>query len=252
MAGFDFGFRHSAEQADFVDVCLSIAKSRARQMGLRWRVSREPEGEIWCTVDGNGQKMVLLGRILERDLPIACEALLESNYPPIKRRRIGLGFADLYLRGMDTTSDDVRDLRPVASTHFYFPLFELREIVSSGNVSARLAVTEDVLAEWALAQVAPALVLEELHTACELVLQTLVGATGRRLSFAELVDRAADRSLLDWHTPNGSDPRTLLIELKDFRKHARHRAQDGYEQWLEEKWQEVAEVLERLVRATER
>lgn len=43
--------------------------------------------------------------------------------------------------------------------------------------------------------------------------------------------------------------RVLLIELKDYRKDARHRANMSFEPWLQQSWEKLALVIERLATA---
>lgn len=247
MAGFDFGFTYTEPQRDLVLACIAASKSRARRLGLRWRTHRLANGETWCQIDGDGARMGLLARVLERDLPTICEAVEVSGLTRARRRSLGLGFADLYVRGMDATSDAVSPLRGTAQIRYYFPVYELSGIRGSESLSARLAVTEGVLTEWALGEAPAAIVLEELHTACELVLQHLVNPRSKRLSFAEMVELADGADLLGPRQLHGRSPRDLLIELKDFRKNARHKGDDSYGDWLDRSWEDVGAVLHRLV-----
>ncbi len=45
---------------------------------------------------------------------------------------------------------------------------------------------------------------------------------------------------------NGKD---LLIQLKDYRKNARHRADTSFDQWLTKSWETVALLIEHLASA---
>ena len=72
----------------------------------------------------------------------------------------------------------------------------------------------------------PEVLLEELHTACELVLEELVNKRAKKVSFADLVAKADRAGLLDAR-PDETPPGLLLISLKDLRKDVRHRAAEG-------------------------
>jgi hypothetical protein len=94
----------------------------------------------------------------------------------------------------------------------------------------------------------------------QLALDELVNGPTKKLSFAELVDRADKAGLLA-HDEYAPDPAKLLIELKDLRKNVRHRAAEGARPWLEKEWEGgqrapvweyVAVLLERLVDEVER
>jgi hypothetical protein len=119
------------------------------------------------------------------------------------------------------------------------------------RLDARLSVTVDLIMAWNFGEIAPEVLLEELHTACELVLEELVNKRSKRLSFAELVG-AADKAGLFRHMPGGRSPGMLFTELKDLRKNVRHRAAEGAGPWLDEHWEDVAMCLERLIRHVNR
>jgi hypothetical protein len=146
--------------------------------------------------------------------------------------------------------EDSMVLRGVTATKFYYPPYDYR-CPSSPLLQARLSITEEMIVAWNFDEIAPEVFLEELHTACEVVLDELVNKPSKRLSFAELVDKANEAGLLvqreDW-----PDPAKLLIELKDLRKNVRHRAAKGAQPWLEKKWEYVAVLLETLAEEVER
>ena len=99
---------------------------------------------------------------------------------------------------------------------------------------------------WAFDEITPEVLLEELHTACELVLEELINRRSKRLRFAELVASAERADLLCTLT-NGKPAGQLLAELKGLRKNVRHRAADGAGSWLTEHGEDVAICLEPLV-----
>jgi len=260
MAGFDFDFSFADSQAPFLEPCLAASMSRARKLGLSWTNQRLGSHLHRCIVDGNGRRMDLLAHALERDIPLVAEGVQGTGLTPVRRRRLGLGFADLYIRGLDWRTDATIVWRGVSRTRYYFTPYELApENFAEGDVAAdlaiRLRITESIIIDWFFERTPGAVLLEELHTASELVLEYLVNQRSKRLSFAELVDRARAQGLLDWPLPEVAemmgapkDAVSLLLELKDFRKEARHRASRAFEPWLKENWEAVAIVLERLAR----
>jgi len=253
MAGFDFTLRFHASQADLLAVCLKASMSRARKLSLSWRNERLGSGELRCAIEGNGRRMDLLAHALERDLPLVAEGAHNTGFSLSRRRRLGLGFADLYVRGLDIRSDATRLWRGVSETRYYFTPFELSPPETTSDLAARLMVTEGVIVDWWFERTPDVVLLEELHTACELMLEHLVNQRSKRLSFAELVAEADGAGLLN--SPRlparipgtrATDAKQLLIELKDYRKDARHRGDRSFEPWLKENWEGIVLLIERL------
>jgi hypothetical protein len=250
VATFDFDFRYTDDQAPIVVVCLGGAARRARQLGIKWTWRHLGPRLLRVTVDGNSRKTDLLFYRLERDLPLLAEGCDHAPFPPGRRAKIGRGVAEVTLRGADVRSDDTQTLRGVSATALYFLPYDY-ECPTHPVLDARLRITADLIVSWNFGEVAAEVLLEELHTACELVLDEAVNPRSKRLSFAELVDGAAQAGLL---RPDEfvSDPVELLTELKDLRKNVRHRAAEGSSAWLSEHWEHVAITLERLVSALNR
>ena len=136
-------------------------------------------------------------------------------------------------------------LRGVAETRWRFPPYDYG-CPSFPNLLARLTVTEDIIVAWNFNEIAPEVLLEELHTACELVLEELVNRRSKRMSFAELVATADERGALRDASP-GLSGAALLTQLKDLRKDVRHRGASGAADWLELHWEDVAKSLECIV-----
>jgi len=259
VAGFDFEFEYHPTQEALLEVCLAAAKSRARKLGVSWRVARLPNGHVRCTVDGNSRRLDLLAHALERDLPLVAEGAHHCHLPTSRRRQLGTGFADLYGRGRDIHSDGPWQWRGATQAKSYFSPYDATDRSTHPTLDARLAVTESILIDWCFERVPAVVLLEELHTACELLLEHLINQRSKRRSFAELVDLADGAGLLrhpmfepgalarDAPTENGRD---LLLQLKDYRKNARHRADTTFEQWLTASWETVALLIEHLASAS--
>lgn len=245
MAGFDFEFRYRPSHETIVEACLYAAQSRARRLDLSWTWRTKGLRQILVTVDGNSRRTDLLGYRLERDLPLVAEGCRSGSASARERQRLGRGFVDLMLRGRHLDQEDVMSLSGVEATRFYYPPYEL-ECPASPRLHARLSVTQEVIVAWAFDEIAPEVLLEELHTACELVLEELVNRRAKKVSFADLVAKALRAGLLETR-PDETPPGLLLISLKDLRKDVRHRAAEGAGAWMEDYWQDTAILLERLV-----
>jgi hypothetical protein len=246
VAGFDFEFTYTEAQKPVVLVCLAAGRARARRLRLSWRWRHVRPRHCVVVVDGNSRVIDLLGYRLERDLPLVAEGcVIAESLSSTQRSRIGRGFVDMMLRGRDANQDSCMVLRGVAETRYYYPPYDY-DCPSLPRLHARLSITEELLVAWNFNEIAPEVLLEELHTACELVLEELVNQRSERLSFAELVANADEAGLLR-HSHDDTPPVRLLTDLKDLRKDVRHRAAEGARQWLNEQWQDVAICLERLV-----
>lgn len=256
MAGFDFDFRYDHRLEPLLRVCLPAAMSRSRKLGLRWRNVRLDDRAHRCVIDGNGRRMALLAHALERDLPEVAEGADVAGLTRAARQRHGLGFADLYIRGLDCRTDGLMTWRGDSATNYYFSPYELSD-TEHAVLASRLRITEGVILDWWFKRTDGVVLLEELHTAAELVLEELVNRRSRRLSFSQLVTAAEEAGILDWTSVpevvgvRAIQPSVLLLELKDFRKHARHSGSRTFEGWLDANWESVTLVLERLVRRLE-
>lgn len=264
MAGFDFEFHYEVSQHLLLEVCLRAAKARARKLGISWRNERLGPRSVRCVINGNTRRLDLLADSLERDLPLVAEGAEHSGLPAARRKRLGLGFADLYVRGRDMSSDGPWQWRGTTQTRYRFAPYETTSRGAPPTLGARLAVTEGVITDWCFERVPAVVLLEELHTACELLLEYLVNPRSKRLSFAQLLDEASDAGLLRhpmfgrdvgevseiWGiSAAGGDGKQLLTELKDYRKNARHRADMSFEPWLRESWERIVLLIEHLAAA---
>lgn len=245
MAGFDFEFAYTEAQEPIVHVCQAAAQTRARRLGLSWKWRTLAFRRIVVVVDGNSRRTDLLGYRLERDLPLVAEGCNSVALAPMQRARLGRGFADMMLRGRHVSQEGPMLLRGVTDTHYYYPPYDY-DCPSSRRLHARLSITEELIVGWNFKEIAPEVLLEELHTACELLLEELVNKRAKRLSFAQLVAEANDSGLLV-SLEGQTSPVALLTELKDLRKDVRHRAAEGSRVWLDDHWEDVAILIERLV-----
>src|SRR3954464_2252389 len=96
----------------------------------------------------------------------------------VKRGRLGRGVADRYLRGRHVDAADSTVLSGVTQTRFYYPPYSF-DCPLAPRLQARLQITENVLVARSFDEVDPEVLLEELHTACELGSREAGQQTGR-------------------------------------------------------------------------
>jgi hypothetical protein len=269
MAGFDAAFRVRLHDNDVVEACLAAAKRRARLLGVRLRIERPGSDLFYIAMDGQSYALDIFLERLRRDLPTIAEAGPHTKRSPAERRRVGIGLCDVLVRYRfslyDRTPEDwiptVRAKREslIVTPHEVFPA------KADPTLQARMFVTMDMLAAWHFREVAAEVLLEEIHTAAELLLEASVNRRSKRLSFRELVDLAHAQNMLTVAYV-GNDPRLqdtgepgwtfaaarndagrdVLISLKDCRKNVRHRGADGAETWLDTYFWDAASLLEKL------
>lgn len=263
MGGMDWYCRFDARDGPVVDAMRAAGRRRARTLNLRWSSSVE-EDVCGVIVDGGWWAIDLLIARLARDLPTICEAISLDHRGPSERRGLGRSFAHIAAQHRfgepDFHPEDWlprlvnRSAPPWDATVFGFGA------PNAPDLEARLDVTARMMVDWEFEEVAPEVLLEELHTAAELCLKrALWGHFKRQGSFAENVELADERDLLllpdvrlnRWSLRAREHDKTttvkdLLLSLKDARKVARHEARDTAYAWLQEWVVAAGEVLEVL------
>lgn len=263
MAGFDMEFTYDTDDMPLVDAFVAATRRRARRAGLRrWESRRLRDGRTgwYFAVDGHSGRMALLAQKIERDLPIVAEAIVVPHRPLRQRRQLANGFVDIYARcGYGT--DDVEVMAPHLSPKTRVGFTWVPHLLSYSadmNVATRLEITEAFCVDWYFGDVPAPTMLEELHTAAELLLDHAVHGRFTRKTFADNVRGASMAGLLDRCTqlgrPGSSAPARdraaeLLISLKDTRREVRHRADPRAGKWLHSHFFDVVYVLEALSEA---
>lgn len=263
MGGMDWYCRFDARDAPVVEAMRAAGRGRARKLGLRWESSVEDD-VCGVVVDGGWWVIDLLIARLARDLPTICEATPLDHRGPSERRGIGRSFAHIAAQYRFSEPDFhpegwvprlvSRSAPPWDTTVFGF------SAPNAEDLQVRLDVTARMLVDWEFDEVAPEVLLEELHTATELCLKrALFGRYRRRGSFAENVALAEEQGLL--RLPgvglNRSSLRArehdetitvegLLISMKDARRVVRHEARDTAYDWLRDWVVAAGDVLELL------
>jgi hypothetical protein len=261
MAGFDAMFRFHADDRNLMVALMAAARRRARALGVRWHSSLSADGLGYCRMDGSTFRLDMLLERMRRDLPTIAEATPADRHTPTERRHLANGLIEVLCRwagsyydryDKEGQPDYVPRLRRLRTSEVV-PVRVLWPGDKHPDLYARLAVTEEIMTSWVLDEAAPEAVLEELHTAAELILMRLMEKR-RAPAFAELVEEArADGHLelpLGMHYDDEpgqiDDMGDLLISLKDHRKRAKHQGSDEARAWLTVHFWPAGVVLERL------
>lgn len=261
MAGFDAEFLFRPEDEVLVRSLFAAGRRRARLLEVKWRSLIRPPGYAYVSLNGNTFRLDMLLERIRRDLPTVAEGIDTSPRTPEQRRRLANGVVDVLGRFRVSFYDrypegHIPALRAVRQpvTLAMYDLFPRRH----EDLWPRLEVTLDVLASWALNEIAPEVALEELHSAFELLLTRAAGKT-RAPAFADLVAVAAAKGWLGdtftepaiarilWDEPaKGLSERDLLLSMKDERKSSKHRGGSGAGVWLETYFWPATTVLEQV------
>ena len=262
MAGFDATFRFHPGDHDLIAAMVLAARRRSRTLRVRWHSALDADGNGYCRMDGNTFRLDMLLERLRRDLPTIAEATPSDRHTPIQRRRLANGLCDVLCRSRvgyydryyrEDQPEYVPRVRRLRSSEVW-PVHQLWVGERHRDLSARLGVTEEIMASWALNEIAPEVVLEDMHTAAELMLMRLLGKR-RAPAFSELINDAQHAGHLDMplqFTYDFEDPRgfdhaaDLLVSLKDYRKRAKHQGSDEARDWLATHFWAAGALLEHL------
>ncbi|GAA1818297.1 hypothetical protein HC028_17220 [Planosporangium flavigriseum] len=258
MAGFDATFTFDPKHAALLGEIFQAARRRARPMFVRWR-SRvsSTDGHAYVVLDGNTFQLDIFLERLRRDLPAIAEAV-PAGRSPAWRRKFANGLVDILTKYRCSyydryDADYVPRLRAVTRSSVW-PVHSLWMGEQHQDLWARLVVTEEIISGWLLDEIPPEVVVEELHTAIELMLTRWCGKI-RAPAFSDLVDKAEDAAilpgvdLLQWQysePSNALSGKDLLIALKDLRKGLKHKGVGQARPWLDVHFWPLGSVLERL------
>lgn len=268
MASLDAWFFVKADDESIVQAMFAASRRRARSLGVREFRSRIYRGNppllAHVAVHGNTYVLDIFIERLRRDLPTIAEAT-PAKRRPSSRRDVALGLVeiltryrfDMYERYGENWAPTLRARKKPAHTlpHSLW--------VQDAALGERLSATNYLMASWHYEEVEPAVLLEELHTAAELILCALVGRSSRNTSFAQLTELAYQHGFLG---PYGLDSgalrpgssalqhfaeyevtrRDLLISLKNLRRDVRHRGSVGAKDWLDTNFWDLASLLESM------
>lgn len=256
MAGYDAHFRYLPHDEPLVRAMFAAARRRRSEFRIRrWRSEiNTTEQTAWCAMDGNSFALDIFAERLRRDLPTICEAT-DTKRRPSQRRRVAGGFIEILARHRYLYYDNPDVVWPPLLTARTDPwriiVHHLFTPDEQGRLQERLHVTMNLMASWHLGEVAPEVLVEELHTAAELMMEAISNRRAKRLSFRELVEQTFPLDGIaeepEWRQRRREEEIEVLLALKDLRKRVRHRGESGAQEWLEEHFWDVGLLLERLV-----
>jgi hypothetical protein len=243
VAGFDACFRYRERDAPLVEALLAASRRRART--LRLRQFRSWIATIDCVaavqLDGNTYLLDIYLERLRRDLPTIAEAT-PSPRTPAERRKVANGFLEILVRHRGQMYDRydeawVPTLRARSTPQYMLPH---EFFTKNAKLQTRLLATSEFITGWHFGDVEPAIVVEELHTAAELMLSEIVGKRSSTMSFAQMTEACQAAGALQRRHAD------VLTSLKDVRKRVRHRADPGAKTWLDCNFWDAAGALEHL------
>lgn len=260
MGSTDVEFTYDVEDEPLVHAFVVATRRRAQKAGVgQWR-SRRLDGDppsYYIAVDGNSTRFALLAQKIERDLPIVAETVEVDHRDLRARRHLANGFVHIYATYGYGSEAEIPHLKPRQRVDFQW-VPHLISYPAAPRVNARLAVTERFCVDWYFGEVPGPTMLEELHTAAELLLSFAVGEAGSQKAFSTIVAEAAKAGLFRQCVQLGepgvaSDPNEmatrLLLELKDVRREVRHRADPRADEWLRSNFFHVVYTLEMVSEA---
>ena len=260
MAGTDLEFTYDDDDDPLISMFVAVTRRRARTAGIQtFRSSRivvDGRRGYYISVDGRSWRFSLLAQKLERDLPLLAEAIELPHRSLRDRRRLANSFVTAYAHGGYGSGEDeeqVPHLRPMTHVGFQW-VPHLITYPAAKHIDQRLAVTEKFCVDWYFGEIPGPTMLEELHTASELLLSHAVGDTENRGHFPGLVDRAASAGLLDRcvQLPTRGNlvardrAQRLLQEMSDVRREVRHRGDPSAEAWLRTNFSALVYILETI------
>lgn len=273
MAGFDIAFYFKEEDRPVLEAMLSAAKRRARLFKIKME-TRLSNQAAYVAFDGQTFRLDLFLERLRRDLPTIAEATPASRAPN-SRRLLANGFIDIINRWrlglyeryeLDENYHDWRPTlrgkkKPIYSMpHDIFPYKAIK-------LANRMSVTMEMLASWHFNEVSPEVLMEEIHTAAELLMRSALGATSKPMSFPQLIAASHRRKFLRAHS-DYDDPiamkkfresgiegvyeylgwkaKETLGSLRIARNQIKHAGGEGAKIWLDNNFWDVVSILEVL------
>ncbi len=179
MAGYGTTLQCPQEFDQLVRALMLAAQRRARAIGLRMTYRRHVNGATtdWdIAVDGNGYLIAAWSQWLARELPTVAE-----GYVGLGSRRLARNVAvSLVARwtGWCVGDEERTDIRATGHdrVRWFWPVIDVPEPPSP--LAARLAIADAAIARWIVGDLPEELAIEEVHTAVEGLLRSLVG-TGK-------------------------------------------------------------------------
>jgi hypothetical protein len=272
LAGFDASFRYTSTDEPTLSSMLAATRRRARVLQVSVQ-STVANGGAYIAFNGNTYQLDFLLERMRRDLPTIAEAAPPGRRRPSERRELALGLIDILWRYRLSLYDRypetwVPTLRRRTKPAYMLP----HDLFTHGapSLQDRLFITMEMLASWHFDEIAPEVLVEEVHTASELLLRRSVKGAEDRQKFPDLVKEARRQELLHSSPERRNLPpkivkrlpglsrneysdlvqdygRDLLLELSGVRNSHRHQGiGPDSRAWLSAHFWEITRLLERL------
>lgn len=220
MAGYGHEIEAPAAYDDLVRVLLRAAQRRGKRLGLDVRYRRRtlpPDISAWMlTADGSGVVIAAWVQQLERDLPVVAEGFTGHGAGAVAVR-IGHSAPARFVELL--VGDNLADVSASVATsrtdraRVFWPILDPPDM--GRPLSDRLQLADRLIGRWIVDDLSDETGLEELHTAIEIVLRTVLAA-GRNTRFPQLLDRARSACLI------GDDDHEALTRLNNHRRTVKH------------------------------
>lgn len=221
MAGYGCEIEARSGYDDLVRALLRAAQRRGKRLGLDVHYRRRPlppHSSVWTlTADGSGVVIAAWVQQLDRDLPVVAEGFTGHGAGAVAVRighSIPARFVELLVGDrLPSVSASVITSR-TDEARVFWPILDPPDM--GRPLSERLQLADRLIGRWIVADLPDETALEELHTAFEIVLRTVL-ASGRDARFPQLLDRAQDAGLID------AEDHRALAQLNDHRRTVKHR-----------------------------
>lgn len=207
---------------------------------MRYRRSDDGARTSWeVTVDGNGYLIAAWSQWLERDLPVVAEGFVGVGAGSVARnvavslvaRWTGWCVGEEERTAVSSTGSD--------RIRWFWPVIDVPDPPS--RLADRLAISDGLVARWLVGDLPEEVAIEELHTAVEGLLKSLVG-NGK---WPQLLARAEAAGTL-----SSTDKSTLDVFNVAYRVHLKHQTRalaDNERTKANELMHEVLAITERLL-----
>jgi hypothetical protein len=176
MAGYGTTLQAPTKFDPLIRALLRAAQRRARTLNLRMQYRRhEGDGATnWdVTVDGNGYMIAAWSQWLERDLPIVAEGY--AGYGAGRpARNIAVSLVARWT-GWSVGGEERTAITATGADHgrWYWPVIDVPD--PPDPLEPRLAISDGLIARWIAKDLPEEVAIEELHTAVEGLLRSIVG-----------------------------------------------------------------------------
>jgi hypothetical protein len=221
VAGYGTEITAPAACDELVRALMRAAQRRGKRVGLRIRYRRRPltpDRSAWMlSADGSGVVIAAWAQQLERELPVVAEGFTGASAGATSVR-VGRSLAARFVElsvGNDALAEiaDTVTLSRDDVARVFWPILDPPDL--GQPLADRLQLADRLIGRWIVGDLPDETGLEEIHTAIEIVLRTVLAA-GRNARFPQLLDRAQACGMID------AAGRQALTRLNDHRRTVKH------------------------------